>query len=176
MSALNEIAEKFLYEKAKATQNQSEVTSIALDSTLSSTTPIIQTPEINSPQNYFNTHFFRNDEEVIGESLLKEKFREDVKKEVEKLRNLLYQSNSKLIYESQSSKNFWLEQSENFPYLSKLALILSNINSSSAFIERYFSICGFVQDKRKMNITQELFITRCLLRSNIKILNELEEN
>ena len=106
MSALNEIAEKFLYKKAKATQNQSEVTSIALDSTLGSTTPIIQTPVINSPQNYFNTHFFRNDEEVIGESLLKEKFREDVKKEVEKFRNLLYQSNSKLIYESQSSKNF----------------------------------------------------------------------
>ena len=102
-------------------------------------------------------------------------WKEDIKKEVEKLRNLLYHNNSKLIYESQSSENLWLENNKEYPYLSKLALVLSNINSSSAFIERFVSICGFVQDKRKMNIIQDLFITRCLLRANIKILNELRE-
>ena len=51
-----------------------------------------------------------------------------------------------------------------------------NINASNAFIERYFSICGFVQDKRRMNIAPDLFKTRCLLRANIKILNELNKN
>jgi hypothetical protein len=50
-----------------------------------------------------------------------------------------------------------------------------NINSSSSFIERYFSICGFVQDKRRMNISIDLFQSRCLLRANIKILNELNQ-
>ena len=55
-------------------------------------------------------------------------WKEDIKKEVEKLRNLLYHNNSKLIYESQSSKNSWLENNKEYPYLSKLALVLSNIN------------------------------------------------
>ena len=50
-----------------------------------------------------------------------------------------------------------------------------NINSSSAFIERYFSICGLVQDKRRMNISIDLFKKRCFLRANIKILNELNK-
>ena len=59
--------------------------------------------------------------------------------------------------------------------LHPLALMLSNINCSSAMVERYFSICGFVQDKRKMNISTELFMSRCLLRANINILNELNK-
>ena len=80
LSAINEIAELFLYEKEKAkiVIDQSEVHGPTLDT--SSTTPTIKTPEIKSPQNYFNTHFFQNDSELISESLLKEKFREDIKK------------------------------------------------------------------------------------------------
>ena len=42
-------------------------------------------------------------------------------------------------------------------------------------IERYFSVCGFTQDKRKQNITENLFIAKCLLRANIKILNEINK-
>jgi len=61
-----------------------------------------------------------------------------------------------------------------FPKICELALILLNINSSSAFIERFFSICGFIQDKRRQNITIDLFKMRCLLRANIKILDELK--
>ena len=56
-----------------------------------------------------------------------------------------------------------------------MALILLNINSSSAFIERFFSICGFIQDKRRQNITIELFKMRCILRANIKILSEIKD-
>ena len=138
-------------------------------------TPVIKTPEVKSPQNYFTNSFFSNDNLIISQALLKEKFRNDIIKEVENFRVLVTQNKSKLIYETDSSKIFWLDRIDVFPYLSKLALILSNINSSSAFIERFFSICGFVEDKRQMNITQDLFTTRCLLRANIKILNELEE-
>jgi hypothetical protein len=35
--------------------------------------------------------------------------------------------------------------------------------------------CGFVEDKRKMNISHDLFIKRCFLRANVKILNEINE-
>ena len=43
-------------------------------------------------------------------------------------------------------------------------------------IERYFSVCGFTQNKRKQNITENLFIAKCLLRANIKILNEINKS
>ena len=43
-------------------------------------------------------------------------------------------------------------------------------------IERYYIICGFTQDKRKQNISEQLFITKCLLRANIKILNEINKS
>ena len=55
-----------------------------------------------------------------------------------------------------------------------VAKILLNRNSSSAFIERFFSICGFIQDKRRAKTSIDLFKKRCLLRANIKILNELK--
>ena len=122
-----------------------------------------------------NTQFFQNDNLIISMTLLKEKFKDEIKKEVEKLKTLLSENGFKLIYKTDSSKIFWLDRLSEFPKISKLALILSNINSSSAFIERYFSVCGFVQDKKKMNISLNLFIKRCLLRANIKILNELKE-
>ena len=81
---------------------------------------------------------------------------------------MLQANNSTLIHEIKIFDN-----NTKFPYLSKLALRLSNISSSSAFIERYFSICGFVQNDRNQNMSQDLFIKRCFLRANIKILNEI---
>ena len=46
---------------------------------------------------------------------------------------------------------------------------------SGAFIERYFSICGFVCTKRSASMNDDLIIMRCLLKSNIKLLSELYE-
>ena len=39
----------------------------------------------------------------------------------------------------------------------------------------YFLDVGFIQDKRRQNITIELCIIICLLRANIKILDELKD-
>ena len=102
--------------------------------------------------------------------------KKDISKEIDIFRKLLCINNSKIIKECSSTSKFWLSHKLELPNLFNLVLILMNINASSAFIERYFSICGFVQDKRRMNIAPDLFKTRCLLRANIKILNELNKN
>ena len=74
-----------------------------------------------------------------------------------------------------STKGFWLENRNKFPNLAKLANILLNIPSSSAFIERFFSICGVVCKQRSMAMTDLLIITRALLKTNIHLLKEINE-
>lgn len=56
------------------------------------------------------------------------------------------------------------------PFLSKIALKLFSIPASSAFIERFFSICGFVSSKRSMNMKPETLTEKCLLRVNVDLL------
>jgi len=74
-----------------------------------------------------------------------------------------------------SSKQFWINQSNKLPNLANLALILLNIQCSSSCIERFFSICGVVCKKHSSNQNDDLVITRCLLKSNIKLLDELNQ-
>ena len=74
-----------------------------------------------------------------------------------------------------STKKFWKKESDNFPYLSKLANILLNINASSSFIERYFSICGIICDQRSGNMSDELICNRCMLKANMPILNQMNK-
>jgi len=62
---------------------------------------------------------------------------------------------SKLLSKIKSSKKFWSQNEEKFPYMSKL-FALTSINSSSAFIERFFSICGIINTDRNENMKHEL--------------------
>jgi len=57
--------------------------------------------------------------------------------------------------------------------LNQLYTILSNIPASSAYVERFFSICGIVKKQRASTMTDGLFVARCLLKTNIRILDEL---
>jgi hypothetical protein len=86
----------------------------------------------------------------------------------------------KFLSDKFTSHQFWLKHEIKLPYLSNLAMILLNIPCSSAFIERFFSICGVVCDKRRLNSDDQLIIDRSFLKVNIKLLNELttiyEEN
>jgi hypothetical protein len=86
------------------------------------------------------------------------------------LRKLFLWNSFKLINETTSSKEFW----KKIKNVSKNLWFLLNINSSNAFKERFYSICGFVQDKMRQNTTIDLFKMRCLLRANINILDELK--
>ena len=75
-----------------------------------------------------------------------------------------------------STRKFWLTHGEKMPLLKNLAIIISNVSSSSAFIERFFSICGIICDTRSANMKDDLVETRCLLKANISLLNLLAES
>ena len=168
--ALQTCAETLLLEKRKETERNDDSEDVGMS------TPNLQTPDnVHTPDNYFQTQFFSKDHPEIDQSKNAELLKRNVSKEIDIFRKILCENNSKIIKNCISTSKFWLTNSEKLPHLSKLALILMNINSSSSFIERYFSICGFVQDKRRMNISIDLFQSRCLLRANIKILNELNQ-
>ncbi len=92
-------------------------------------------------------------------------------KEVNTFSNALM--NLELINKQHRSADFWNENSIKYPNLTKLYRLLSTINSSSAFIERFFSQCGIIRTKRNQNMNPELFNLRAFLVSNIKILDEL---
>ena len=49
------------------------------------------------------------------------------------------------------------------------------IPSSSAAVERFFSICGSVCKKRASNINVELFKAKFILRGNFELVEKLEE-
>ena len=63
----------------------------------------------------------------------------------------------------ENSPEFWIYNAENYPYLYKTALGLCSINSSSAFIERFFSISGVINDCRRGNLDKEIFLIRAFL-------------
>ena len=125
----------------------------------------IKTPTISTPVDFFQITFFANNEHnKADEYVQKEVFKRGIHLEVEKLKNLLAADNIKVIRETSSKNFFWIEHVYKFPHLYKLALILANINSLSAIFERYYIICGFTQDKRKQNISEQLFIAKCLIQ------------
>jgi len=53
--------------------------------------------------------------------------------------------------------------------------ILLNIQSSSAFVERFFSICGIICKKRASNMKNKLIIMRSMMKANFHLLNEFNE-
>ena len=50
----------------------------------------------------------------------------------------------------------FVQHSKRFPCVKQLAIVINNIPSSSAYIERYFSICGFVCSPRRANMKDDL--------------------
>ena len=74
-----------------------------------------------------------------------------------------------------STEDFWNSNSKQLPHLSKIALILLNIPSSSAYIERHFSLSGAICSQRRGNMSADLIITRSMLKANIKLINTLNQ-
>jgi hypothetical protein len=72
-----------------------------------------------------------------------------------------------------STPKFWEENKDKYEHLHKTATILLNIPASSAFIERYFSVCGIISNNRCGNMSPDLLITRSLLQANIELLEDL---
>lgn len=70
-----------------------------------------------------------------------------------------------------STRSFWLKKANLYPNLTKAAQIVYNIPSSSAFIERFFSICGITCRKNAGNIGASMIINRSMLKANINLLD-----
>jgi len=119
----------------------------------------------------FFSNTFKDEKEVRNIELDLEIFMRDVEKEVKALSVFIRKNLKKVI----STKQFWLSNANKYPILFQLAVIMLNINSSSACLERYFSICGFNSRKDSGNTHDDLFISRCMLIANVKILLELNK-
>ena len=120
----------------------------------------------------FDKYNSNNNKEIINEVKLA-LFKAKLDKEIEFFSNKI--KSFKQIERINSTSGFWNndEISLKCPILKNLALILLNINGSSAFIERFYSICGVVCTTRNAQMTDELVIIRCLLKVNLHLIEEL---
>lgn len=95
-----------------------------------------------------------------------------IDREIEILAEILH--DAALVKSLKSNNTFWRQNAMKMPNLRKLYTILSNVCASSAYVERFFSITGFIADRRRLKMTPYFFITRCMLKTNMHLLNELE--
>jgi hypothetical protein len=91
----------------------------------------------------------------------------EIDKEISEYLAFLNQANLKKL---NLSNAFWCENIGTYPYLGKLAREMLNIPASTAFIERYFSLCGVICNQRASNMHTDLITMRCMLKSNLSIL------
>ena len=117
--------------------------------------------------------FFGADDDCPNSEIREFQRLNELKLEVKKFTQLI--SDDKFVKKVNSTASFWIDFKSKLPILYKLRLILSNISSSSAFIERYFSLCGMIFDKRRHNMNDDLFEMRSLLKTNMSLLNDSNE-
>ena len=72
-----------------------------------------------------------------------------------------------------STLDFWMKNQSSMPHLCNLARKLLCILSSSACIERYFSICGVTCSNRRGNIKPEMIRKRSLLKVNLGLIEDV---
>lgn len=70
-----------------------------------------------------------------------------------------------------STQAFWNEYGFKFPSRCKVARKIFSIPASSAFVERFFSVCGLACHKRSMNMKSETLIEKVMMRVNIDLIN-----
>jgi hypothetical protein len=70
-----------------------------------------------------------------------------------------------------STSGFWIKNEKKLPSLTKLSLILYNNPASSAYIVRFYSVCGNICKNRAGKMSAQTIITK----SNLKILHQLTE-
>jgi hypothetical protein len=72
-----------------------------------------------------------------------------------------------------STRRFWLQYKSQLPNLFLLSKKLLNIQASTAFVERFFSICGIICNVKNTNMSDKMIIMRSVLKTNIEILESL---
>ena len=134
------------------------------------------TPNANTSFNDNSFYYPLDEDEIVdttneGDLLL---FRRSIKKELDEfLKNF---TNDETIASQLSRTNdFWSKYQLKLPLLFALKIRIECIPASSAYVERFFSICGVVCKDRAMNMKDELIIVKCLLKANFKWLQELND-
>lgn len=79
------------------------------------------------------------------QAIQRELFRSELEKEIKYYSNFLSRIN---LLDIKDTGTFWKQYRTNFEKLYSFALILLGIPSSSASIERFFSLCGFMSKKQ----------------------------
>ena len=77
------------------------------------------------------------------------------------------------IIENQVAANnqvFWKQNAKNLPKLAKLATQVFNIPATSAHLEGFFSITGFINHCKTQRMSEQLLAARSMLKVNMKIL------
>ncbi len=101
-----------------------------------------------------------------------------VQNEVSVFRSLLV-SERMLDEDCISTRRFWLKYQWQLPHYFRLTKKLLNIQASTAFVERFFSICGIICSSKNTNMNDKTIIMRSVLKANMDTLKELkveEEN
>ena len=173
------VAVKIFYQKSTETSSQSTSSS---PSSIQSSSSSQSSPSTHSSsktkkitkEDLFYKNIFKNEKPISQNNLDAAHLfhlNQEVADEVKRYSNLIKDKN--FIESCENSPDFWINNAENYPILYKTALVLCSINSSSAFIERFFSICGVINDCRRGNMDKDLFFIRAFLACNIDILNKL---
>ena len=71
--------------------------------------------------------------------------------EQNKLESVLIEDSNKF----KTLDEFWFQYKSKYPNIFNCFLHLSNFPASSAYRERFFSICGVISDKRSGNISKD---------------------
>lgn len=135
--------------------------------------------KINSKPKVGNDDFFadlvREDPEVScsNNQVFLHKFEEELNIEIAYFQEILL--DRERLEETDSNKKFWLEEKKKLPKLFQVATILLNISASSAYVERFFSICGIICHQRAARMSDDLIISRSMLASNMQFFKEMAE-
>ena len=83
---------------------------------------------------------------------------------------------SRRVGQDQSTLTFWNLNKKNLPNLFELAMRLICIPISSADVERFFSVSGYVCSGRAVNVNEDTLIARSLLKANLKIIEKFDQD
>ena len=145
---------------------------------VSKVTEKIVTPNTADSEKHFFEGMFEEEFEIenpdaIAAALVFKK-EQEINSEIIKFTDLITAENFKRTL--LSSNEFWKDKKRDFPHLCTLFLILNSIGASSAYIERFFSICGIICTQRNQNSKEDLFQARAMLSSNFKIVKKISIN
>jgi hypothetical protein len=165
IQAMINVAKQFVF-KPITPEPPGQVLNEPRDANVDAETPVLETPLSAN----FLSFFAEEVSNLHQRELESDDFEQALRAEIDSLKEFLF--SREFVTSVKSSRDFWVKHLEQFPLLSYLAIILLSIPASSAFIERFFSVCGF-QVKRFINMSDDLFEMRSMLKSNLDTLNSM---